>query len=641
MAINWTGGPTPPSDPSTFDYDTATQKLQRQRAAAQALQAISMQSNQGQFIKSGDFMGYAGGNTLGSTAARIAAAFLGANANDSADTAQKQLGQDSQSALTWALDPRNSPAGQRGAAEQTQHEADLELRRETARANSTVQGGDHIDPQAGQDAQVQTFRVEPQQTTSAPLTRAATQLAAKALTAPAVAPVSPSVTARPSGQSVTGGPQSLGTGADFSRRLAPQTKLPVGTSGALSADDIAFASKMLGSAPTTSTSGTHQNPPQSSAVPTSTSALPPMPPQAPAAPTLEDKARSLGIDPTAQRGPGDPTLAQQVQVVARTQAQMANGIQTQGDPRSMVDQSAARANGNASYGEQMANLQQLSRTGPMGQQLATAMMQSQYSKDWGDIKNADGATVGVYNKRNPNETVGFQGVRPGTKETDTMINLVKSTDPSNPEAVARLNQTLGTMGFPAMTSEVVRGMGMTNEQRTTASHGSAVAISSISKARGEAAAQVADLGKINNDLQYAMSIANDAAGRYSGIQGSFTQWFGGGADTQKLNRILNDSMLMSIMQDKGGSGTAGVGLMTAYQKHGLKATMNPEALQQGLQQIQAAVEQRVSGKQAEVSAHDYSLNALGYQPQAQTQGPAQQTNSGAPVNGRAPGNYRF
>jgi len=178
---------------------------------------------------------------------------------------------------------------------------------------------------------------------------------------------------------------------------------------------------------------------------------------------------------------------------------------------------------------------------------------------------------------------------------------------------------------------------MTNDQRLTAHHNSANAVSSISKARGEAVAQVADLGKINTDLQHAMSIVNDAAGKWKGMGGSIAQWFGGGEQQQILNRILNDSMLMSIMQDKGGSGTAGVGLMQAYQQHGLKATMQPEALQQGLQQIQAAVHQRVVGKQAEVAAHDYSLNQLGYQPQV----PNQQTSGGAAPNGRAPGNYSF
>lgn len=653
MATNWFGGPTPPSDPSTFDYDTAAQKVQRQRAAAQALQAMSMQGNQGQFIKNGDFIGYAGGNTLGSTMSRIAAAVLGAKANDNADNAQKQLGLDSQSALTWALDPRNTPAGQKAVADQTQREAAQELQRETERANNTVQGGDFVDPQASQQPmqEAQSFPVAaPDPITPIPMAPAVKQGAIKALAGKGTSTgASGSVLPATQPTSVTGGLQSFGNGVDLSRTLAPKTNLPVGASGSLSADDIAAAARMFGgiSGTAANASGTRQNASQSTTAGPSTSALPQIPQQAPAAqaiaplpaqaPTLEETARSLGIDPTAPRGPGDPTLAQQVQEVAATTAQMARGVTPQGDPRSLVDQAAASANSNASFGDQMANLQQLSRTGPMGQQLASAMMQSQYSKDWGEIKNADGATIGVYNKRNPSEQLGFQGVGPGSKTMETAMNLVKSTDYTNPDAMSRLNQTLGALGMPPMSPDQVRGMGMTADQRIAANQGNATAVSSISKARSEAAAQAADLGKVNNDLQYAMSIVNDAAGKWRGIGGSISQWVGGGEQQQILNRILNDSTLMSIMQDKGGQGTAGVGLMKSYQEHGLKATMQPEALQQGLQQIQQAVQQRYASKQAEVAAHEYSLQQLGYQPQV----PTQQSSGGAAPGGRAPGNYSF
>jgi hypothetical protein len=654
MTTNWFGGPTTPSDPSTFDYETALQKVQRQRAAAQALQQMGMQGNQGQFVKNGDFIGYAGGNTLGSTIARVAAGLLSAKTSENADTAQKQVGLDSQTALSWALDPANSPAGQRAAAQQTQREADAELARESSRASSTVQAGEVIDPNAPlTDTAVQTFPVPAPEVAVLPKPQVPPtthRIAAKMLgAAPAAQAAAPTLRPRADSIPVTGGPNSFGSGNDLTRTLGPKTSLPTTTTGKLSTDDVALAARLLGGAPAPAAkaSGTHQNAHQAMRTVASAPALPqlaqasqapalPIPPAPPAAPTLEDRARALGIDPSAPRGEGDPSLAQQVQIVEATQNLMARGINPTGDPRSMVEQSAAQGNANANFGDQMANLQQIARTGPMGQQLASSMMQSQFSKDWGEVKNADGATIGVYNKRNPSEQMAFKGVGVGTKAIETMSNLVKSTDPNSPEAVSRLNQTLGAMGIPPMTPDQVRGMGMTNDQRLTAHHSSANAVSSISKARGEAVAQVADLGKINTDLQYAMSIVNDAAGKWKGMGGSIAQWFGGGEQQQILNRILNDSMLMSIMQDKGGSGTAGVGLMQAYQQHGLKATMQPEALQQGLQQIQAAVQQRVSGKQAEVAAHDYSLNQLGYQPQV----PNHQTSGGAP-NGRAPGNYSF
>lgn len=437
MANNWIGGPTAPSDPSTFDYDTAAQKVQRQRAAAQALQTMGLQTNQGQFIKSGDFMGYAGGNTLGSTLAHVAAAFLGANANDNADSAQKQLGQDSQSALSYALDPNNAPAAKRAIAAQQQSEADMQLQRESQRGASTTQGGEYQGPQAETQA-IQTVPVTaPEQFTPTQMAPAAVQAIAKAPTAPPLAPpanlptsangaLSPSDIAfaskmlsgakgqtgstpapaqlpqtLPVGQpiSATGGPQSFGTGADFSRSLAPTT----GANGSLSPNDIAFASRMLSGVPTPSavSPGRQQNAPQATGVPTSTPALPPMPPQMPAAPalpqqaptpapqmptapTLEDTARSLGIDPTAQRGPNDPSLAQQVQGVAATQNQLGRGAQTVGDPRSMVDQAAANAQ--PTTADQIAQLQAIARTGPMGQQLATAQMNSMFGSKVGRYK---------------------------------------------------------------------------------------------------------------------------------------------------------------------------------------------------------------------------------------------------------------
>jgi hypothetical protein len=662
MTTNWFGGPTTPSDPNTFDYDTALQKVQRQKAAAQALQQIGMQGNQGQFVKNGDFIGFAGGNTLGSTLARIAAGALSVKAYDNADDAQRQLGQDSQNALSYALDPNNSSAAQRAASQQTQREADATDQREISRMNNTVQGGDSIDTQALQDtpATVQTSPVSvPRQSDITPMPVAPTlaQAAAKALgSSPTGAPAASVPAQGHSVIRVTGGPQSFGSGSNLSRTLAPKTNLPVNANGSLSADDVAFAAKMFGGSPAANAPATTQGAPQASAAPSSTPALPVFPaqgtalpsaspvaqapaiqPMTPQAQSLEDRARAVGIDPTVPRGPSDPSLAQQVQEVEMAQNQMAHGVNPTGDPRSLVEQAAAQGNASASFGDQMANLQKIARTGPMGQQLASAMMQSQFSKDWGEIKNGDGATVGVYNKRDPSQQMGFQGVGPGSKMMETAMNLVKSTDYTNPDAMTRLNQTLGALGMSPMSPDQVRGMGMTADQRVAANQGNATAVSSISKARSEAAAQAADLGKVNSDLQYAMSIANDAAGRYSGVHGSIAQWFGGGEQQQILNRILNDSTLMSIMQDKGGQGTAGVGLMQAYQAHGLKATMQPEALQQGLQQIQQAVQQRFSGKQAEVSAHDYSLNQLGYQPKQ-----TQLTSGGAaPTGGRAPGNYSF
>lgn len=656
MANNWYGnlfGKGDPADPSTFDYDTAAQKVQRQRAAAQALQAIGMQNNQGQFIKSGDFMGYAGGNTMGSTIARIAAAALSIPANDAADGSQKQLGLDSQNALSWALDPNNSPAAQRAAAEQMQREADAEREREQTRMNNTVQGGEYIDTQAQGPSEVQTAPVSvPRLSDIKPMPMAA-KAAAKALAIPQAA--SSTVPGQPSGQPipVTGGAQSFGTGAAFSKALAPKTNLPVGATGQLSPDEVAFAAKMLGGSNAGNTPEKPQKAPQALPAASVTSMYPtaiasaseapgassgplvqPMPPQAP---SLEDRARAVGIDPAAPRGPGDPSLAQQVQDVEAVTKQMASGMQPQTDSRSMVDQAREKGNANASYSDKIAALHQIARTGPMGQNLANSMMQQMFSHaDRYDIKLNDSGDAVVFDKwtgqANP-----VQGMANTLKVDAADMDRRKLVDPSNTQSVAEYNAWRQQRGKGPLDAQTIAGSNMSADARHTASRGEADSISAITQRRGEAAGQVADLGKINRDLQTGMVLANQAAGKWNGIAGSISQWFGGGSDQQVLNRIMNDSMLMSIMQDKGGSGSAGVGLMQAYQQHGMKATMTPQALQQGLQQIQQAVQERLVSKQSEVDAHDFALGKLGYQPQ---QSP-QPTGKGSATNGRAPGNYSF
>jgi hypothetical protein len=655
MANNWYGnlfGKGDPADPSTFDYDTAAQKVQRQRAAAQALQAIGMQGNQGQFIKSGDFMGYAGGNTMGSTIARIAAAALSIPANDAADTSQKQLGLDSQNALSWALNPNNSPAAQRGAAEQMQREADAEREREQTRMNNTVQGGKYIDTQAQGPSEVQTASVSvPRLSDIKPMPMAAK--AAKALATPQAA--SATVPGQPSGQSipVTGGAQSFGTGAAFSKALASKTNLPVGATGQLNPDEVAFAAKMLGGSTAGNTPEKPQKAPETRTAANVASMYPaavasagdapsapagplvqPLPPQAP---SLKDRARAVGIDPTAPRGPGDPSLSQQVQEVEAATKQMADGMQSQGDPRSMVDQAREKGNANASYADKIAALHQIARTGPMGQNLANSMQQQMFSHaDRYDIKLNDSGDAVVFDKwtgqANP-----VQGMANTLKVDAADIERRKLVDPTNAQSVTEYNAWRQQRGKGPLDAQTISGSNMSADARHTASRGEADSISAITQRRGESAGQVADLGKINRDLQAGMVLANQAAGKWNGIAGSISQWFGGGSDQQVLNRIMNDSMLMSIMQDKGGSGSAGVGLMQAYQQHGMKATMTPQALQQGLQQIQQAVQERLIAKQAEVEAHDYALGKLGYQPQQARQ----QTGMGTPSSGRAPGNYSF
>jgi len=654
MANNWYGnlfGNNTPSDPSTFDYITAELKVQRQRAAAQALQALGMQGNQGQFIKSGDFTGYAGGHTLGSTAGRVLAAFLGGAANENADSAQKQLGLDSQYALSWALDPNNSPAGQRAAAEQTQREADMERQREFARSNNTVHGGDYVDTQS-QDtpATIETSAVPVPSASdfkTSPLAIPNAKAVAKALSGQQVGAPTASGKAMP----VTGGPDSFGTSADFSKGLAPKTNLPVNAKGPLSADDIAFAAKMLGGATPDSAPRQPQSVPKLQRSDVTASLLPavvapngdaPNAPvrQMPAAPSLEDRARAVGIDPTATRGPGDPSLESQVQQVEAINRQMANGNEPQSDSRTLVEQARDAANSNASMADKMAVLAQIARTGPQGQAIAQGMQQQMFShSDRYEVKlNDNGDAIRLDKWTGAVEPV--RGVANTLKVDQADIDRRKLVDPSNAQSVAEYNAWRQQRGMAPLAPQTIEGSNVSADARHAANKADADSVSTIVQRRTEAASQVADLGKINRDLQAGMVLANQAAGRWNGAAASISQLWGGESAQarQILNRIINDSTLMSIMQDKGGSGSAGIGLMKAYQDHGMDASMTPQALQQGLQQIQQAIQERLAAKQAEVGAHDFALGKLGYQPQAQSH--QQAGNSGA-SNGRAPGNYSF
>lgn len=391
MTSKWFGGTTPPSDPSTFDYEVAMQKVQRQKAAASALQQVGMQGNQGQFVKNGDFIGFAGGNTLGSTIARIAAGALSANTFDKADDAQKQVGMDSQAALSYAMDPMNTPAAKRAAELQVQSEAEAELQRESNRANNVVAGGDTINSPAPVPGQSDAPGAQaPFAPTNAPFLRPGNHVAAKVLAAP-VAPPAAAVQSTPTAggpmpaaslalrqvsnpiSATSGASRGFGSGSDLTRTLTPKTTLPTKASGTLSADDVSLFAKLLGDVPlpAADASGTRQDAPQATQRPTSASALPRIAPQ-PA-----QQAQAISPQPEAQPAQtsydgNGPSPAQQAHEVEMTNRQLANETYQGGDSRSMVDQAAASAQ--PTQAEQIAQLQAIARTGPLGQQMATAQM---------------------------------------------------------------------------------------------------------------------------------------------------------------------------------------------------------------------------------------------------------------------------
>ena len=123
--------PQDPQQQTAFNYGTEQDKIKRRRALADMLMQQSQQQNQGQFIKSGDFTGFAGGNTLGSTLARGLMAYLGTKTQGNADQQQGQLDQRSVEELQKAL--QDKPWEQAARDQQVQREGDAEFLRESRR----------------------------------------------------------------------------------------------------------------------------------------------------------------------------------------------------------------------------------------------------------------------------------------------------------------------------------------------------------------------------------------------------------------------------------------------------------------------------------------------------------------------------
>ena len=622
MTNNWFGGPSTPFDPSTFNYEVDAQKLQRQRAAAQALQAFGAQSNQGQFIKSGDFTGFAGGNTAGSTIARVLASVLGANVNSAADDKQTQLATNSQDALSWTMDPKNSPAGQRAAAAQAKSESDAEFQRE---ANRTIQGGERIDPNADQSPGVQTYSVETPTTTTSPIARAA----AKALGSTKGA--APSATAPPS--------PVIPDGHPLSRKLTPPTNLPTTAKGSLSPSDIAFAAKMFGgTSPMPAPAPAGNAPGQSQIV---TGATGPAP-SAPTMPSMTQQGQAPMPQPQPQMQQPPAPLPQPPQPqMAEQQPQPTAPI---GDPRSMIDQAVANAQPTSS--EQMAHLQAIARTGPMGQQLSSAMMNSQFSREWGEVKNADGAIIGVYNKRDPNQTIGFPGTNTGVKTMDAAMTLVKSMDYTNPDAMQRLNQNLASIGQPPMTASQVAGMQLSASDRVNHTM-------TINKAQGEIANDIVSsknnigsLQKAVDDANAMISLAAIVGSRYPAVSSISQLWSQYGKrdpDVDQLHQLYSQNTIAAAREALHGEGRLNQQEYTAFQAATPNMQTSPAAVARLVGPSIQLMQRKIENENAILNERSHRYKQIGGNPNSFGQEPAGPTNSSqsGASTGRAPGNYNF
>lgn len=636
MTNNWFGGPTPPSDPSTFNYDTASQKVQRQRQAAQALQQLAMTSNQGQIIKGGDFTGFAGGNTIGSTLTRVLAAALGTNANESADENQSRLSTDSQDALSYAMDPKNTPAGKRAAAAAALAQ------------NNTVQGGDQVNPNGSNsnnpDARVETFPVDAPPSTVSPLAQAAAQSFAPAPrpalqgqpmpSVPRPIPSAPPVPAQPqsvpnlgSRQSVMGGPQSFGTGG-LSRVLGPQINTSPGpaASGSMSPSDIAFASKMFSGAP------------QAAAVPPRTApAVAGAPAQMHPAP-MSSPTPPQGQAPLPQ--PQAPMQAPQSPPAPMPQ-QAAMPMQ---QPMPQAPQAPKPDDAQPTQAEQLAQWQAMSRTGPMGQQLASAMMNSQFSREWGEIKNADGATVGVYNKRDPSQTQSFKGTTTGTKTIDAAQGLVKSTDYTNADAMDRLNQNLAALGQPPMSPQQVAGMQQTAPERATHQLG-------LSKAQGELANDISTsqntialTQKGLDEANTMIALAAKVGSRYplaSSMELLWSQYGKRDPDVDQLKQLYATNQLAQARDALQGQGRMTQTEIGVFKDATPNMQTSPAAVARLVAPSIALMQRKLDTENGILTERSSRYQKLGGDPSAFGQGQGQAPAPSGASTGRAPGNYNF
>lgn len=107
---------TPVQNPLLNYNDSVAQaKLDRSRAIASALQKQALEKQQqGQFFKSGDFTGYAGGATLGSALMQGLAGLASNEVSNRADQQQKQQGQDQIAAMALRQGIMNGQLDQDG-----------------------------------------------------------------------------------------------------------------------------------------------------------------------------------------------------------------------------------------------------------------------------------------------------------------------------------------------------------------------------------------------------------------------------------------------------------------------------------------------------------------------------------------------
>ena len=122
----------------SFNYGSEQDKIKRKRELAAMLLKQSQNSPQGQFIKSGDFTGYAGGAKAGNILASALMGFMSGKTQSHADSDVTALDKNSDARVAYLLDEQNSPWSKEARASQMQKEAADELMRESRRGTQGV-----------------------------------------------------------------------------------------------------------------------------------------------------------------------------------------------------------------------------------------------------------------------------------------------------------------------------------------------------------------------------------------------------------------------------------------------------------------------------------------------------------------------
>jgi hypothetical protein len=390
MANNgWFNQNSGQSDPSTFNYDTASTQAKRMRDQANAIQALGATPLQGQVIQSPMGTFYAGGNTAGSTIGRLAETALGLFGQSKADDAQSQLNSDSNAALQYQLDPSNSIAAQAASAQQSAKEAQASADREAQ--NMSTQAGQMVGGQTmdaselGSSDGPQPIRQDGQ-TTITPLppvaARAAQVLGGGSQLDPGA------VSSKSAAQALAGRAFDSGTGNGWDAgndtpaepMLDPMTGLPIGG--------------MLSQAPQMPQQAPQVAPGASSGPQPTPAQLPPPSAQTTSAPAGGSGATFMPQNPDGSfpaPGPAAPQppqppvptpqmSPQEAQEVAMAQARMQAGLPANANPNAALsDAQQAGLNAQPTQEQKIGQLMKIAQTGPMGQQMAQGQLQQMYA----------------------------------------------------------------------------------------------------------------------------------------------------------------------------------------------------------------------------------------------------------------------